>query len=202
MNIEASSQIPTDALFTGEFDDLILSFYRITNNSELTIPQITPLMETLKRSNIISALMRDPDNETAKYCFKKYIDSNDRLPSDFVCRFLTLITLKFNLTPRSFNFTNQSYVAKIITENVRPPKRLTNMTAQSRIVQLINDVKNVQVHQVKNLTIPQTVRPQLNNDDFDKIVNAMGDLHQVIIEGYRSNGYDPDPYISTHAPYP
>lgn len=187
-----------DALYTQEFENYIRDFYRLTSN-ETNIPALAQIITFLETSDMLSILMKDPRNEHAKVCVRAFIQSRAYLPQDFLARFLAVVNLKIILTPNGIGFVNQSYNAKVIATNIRPPIKITNLTLKNRQNMLREDaLKSQTLITPRHRIPPQTLRLKFNDSLLPKCINSIVDLSQIIKEGNNANGVECDDYIKTN----
>lgn len=190
--------IRSDAMYSQEFGQYIRDFSRIVN-SETTIPNLLTVMEYLGHSGILNVLMKDPRNEQAKSCVRGFLHDQPHLPQDFLAKFLSIVSLKINLTPNGLGFINQSYNAKVIATNIRPPRKLTNLTLNNRQAQLREEIKHAKMLiSSRPLAPPQTIKLKFSDSLIPKLINSIADLSHVIREGNNSNGFECDNYIKTN----
>lgn len=193
-----SSSSNNDLLYTPQFENYISDFNRVCSGGETTIQALSPIIELLRQSEILDVLMKDPSHQEAKSCLQSYISSRQNLPQEFVAKFFSIVNLKINLTPNRLGFFNQSYNAKVVATNIRPPTKITNLTIKTRQDQLRQDMKNPIIYNHANKIPPQVLKLKYSEDLLPKCINSMADLHQTIKEGNRSNGYEIDDYIKTN----
>lgn len=191
-----------DPLYEPRFEQFIRDFYIATNN-EIPLPDLARLLHVLNESTILQLLLKDPSHEQAKACLKSMIASKPSLPQEFVTRFLTIANMKVHLVAKSTSFLNQSYNAKIIVNNVKPPTLITNLTVAARQQQLRNErQQRTDVFKPMGSLPPQTVKFQFDESLLQRCINSMVELYQTIEEGNRANGYQIDEYIRKNVRYP
>lgn len=194
------SDLSNDALSTPEFESLIQEFFRISSR-KFNISMISPVVEAMKASKILEYIMIDPTHTAAVSCLKRYIQSRPYLPQEFVGRFLAVFTSEINVMPNYMRIANQSYVAKIVTGNVKPPSVVTNFTVKSMKNQLRAEIPNATIHVQSKVNVPTELKLQLNQNVINTFVNSMSDLCKTIVEGNRMHGRNVDPYIRTQIRY-
>ncbi|AYP97963.1 GrBNV gp75-like protein-like protein [Mauternbach virus] len=185
-----------DLLYTATFEAYIVDFCRVVS-TDTNIAALSPIIELLKGSIILTYLMKDPSDNSAKACVRNVIVSKPHLPHDFLYKFLAIATMKISLTPSNIGFAHQSYNAKIIVNNLQPTSRITNLTTNSRQEQLRAEYKNAITYVKQTRMPPQALRLKFSEDLLPRCINAIGDLNQVIIEGNRSNGRQVDEFVRT-----
>jgi hypothetical protein len=194
------SDLSNDALSNPEFESLIQEFFRITSRS-FNISMISPLVEAMKASKILEYIMIDSTHTAATSCLRRYIQSRPHLPQDFVGRFLAVFTSEINVMPNYMQIANQSYVAKVITKNVKPPTKVTNLMVRSMKSQLRSEIPKATIHVQSSTNVPTELKLQLNHNVMSTFVNSMSDLCKTIVEGNRTQGMGVDPYIQTQIRY-
>lgn len=146
--------------------------------------------------------MKDPTNEMAKACLKALVASSHTIPQEFVSRFLTIVSMKVNIVPQNVTFINQSYNAKIIINNVKPLEKITRLTKEAKVRQLMHERhNNLEVYKPLNVQPTQTVKFQFDEKLAPRLMNSMVELFQTIEEGNRANGYQSDEYVSKIVKY-
>lgn len=184
-------------LYKPGMDRVMINFYRAVSR-ETSIPELAPLLEQMQPYDLLALLMKDPTNEEAKTCLRGYISHNPNIPHEFLAKFLAIINLKINLAPNSTGFINQSYNAKVIANNIRPPTKITNLTLQTRNERLLADLNtNATFTYTPNHT-PQTLRLKFDDELLKRCINTLGDLNRTIHEGNQANDYKIDEYIQTN----
>lgn len=194
------SDLSSDSLSNPEFEPLIQEFFRITNR-KFNISMISPIVEAMKASKILEYIMIDSTHTAAVSCLRRYIQSRPHLPQDFVGRFLAVFTSEINVMPNYMRIANQSYVAKVITSNVKPPTVVTNLTVKSMKNQLRAEIANASIHVRSSTNVPTELKLQLNHNVMSTFVNSMSDLCKTIVEGNRSQGRNVEPYIQMQIRY-
>lgn len=185
-------------LYKRDMDKAMCMFHQAVSR-EISIADISAIIEHMKTFDLLAILIKDPSNENAKSCVREYMSHNPQVPHDFLNKFNSIINLKINLSPNNMGFINQSYNAKVIANNIQPPNRITTLTLESRkqtLDQERNDA-NTFVYTMRNPPAT-TVRFKFDNELLKKCINTMGNLNSIISDGNRSNGYVIDEYIRTN----
>lgn len=197
LNAPSSSDTPDDALYSKEFEDYLLTFNRVISSDNVTIMDIAPIIQVLRTSELISLLMKDPNDNIARSCLRTYLSTKPEIPSDIYGKLLALITTTISLSPRTTSFLQQSFNVKIRVNNVIPTKRITNFSVKTLQEKLrLNLTKNSARYSRGERKIPQTVRLQFNNPlILNACINAIGDLNQAYAEGNRANGREAKDFI-------
>lgn len=187
-----------DALYNIEFENNIREFNRLTNTN-VGIASLSPIIEALKESKILEYLMKDPTHSSALTCLRSFIQQKPYLPQEFVGRFLSVASVRINVLPNHIGVSNQSYVAKVITNNVKPPTAVTNFTINSMKEQLRNDITKTTMHVAASTSIvPTELKIKLDQSIMNTLINSIGDLCKTIQEGNRMQGRESDSYIRNH----
>jgi hypothetical protein len=184
-------------LYKPGTDELMCQFYHIVSR-ETTIQNVSPILEQLRVNEGIDILLKSPNDTMARTCLRNYLQQNPHIPGEFYSKFIALITSKINLSPNQMTYNNQSYNARIILNNLRPPNRITNLTLNARKQQLLRDAANVTTHTYHPAVASPTIRMRFDHDLLKRCINALGDLHQTIQEGNRANDCLVDEYIRTN----
>lgn len=183
-------------LYKPGLDRVMKQFY-IVASRETSIQELSPIIEQMRTYDLLDILMKDPTNDQAKSCIREFISRNQQIPRDFLAKFLSIINLKINLSPNNTGFLSQSYNAKVIANNIRPPNKITVMTLETRKQRLNEEIMtnvNTYVHRNQHVP-PESVRFKFDNELLKKCINTMGDLNRIIHDGNRANGYVIDDYI-------
>lgn len=186
--------LSNDFLYSTEFESVVHAFLTAVRKPT-TIQELTPIIEQMKRSDILSFLMTDPNNDTAKNCLKTFVASKSNIPYNFITQFLILINTKINIAPNGLGFISQSYNAKVVPGNLQPPTKITNLTVESRMAKLRDDCKKQETYTYVDKSTPP-FKLKLHNDLLNKCLNAVGDLHKIIQEGNIANNCEIDEYIA------
>lgn len=189
-----NGNLPADALYSPNFESLIREFYKITN-ANFSVEQISPIVEAMKQSKILEYIMRDPTHVHAISCLRQFLQSRPYLPQEFIGRFLAVISVKINVLPSHMSITNQSFVAKVIANNVKPPVTLTNFSVTSMRDQLRQDIEKSTTHVLSSNTVPSELKIKISPNVMNMFVNSMSDLCKTIDEANRLNGREADSYI-------
>lgn len=186
----------SDALYKGEFESYIREFCRVAN-VETSVVELAPIMELLKTSQILNYLMVDPSNETAKACVREYLANHRNVNQDFLAKFLSIVSIKINITPNTVGYVNQSYTAKLIYNNTRPTSKLTNLSVRTKHDELREDAKRAVEYVKTRRPAPQTIKLKFTNDTLPWCLNAINDLNTTIIEGNRANGREMNNFVKS-----
>lgn len=197
--INVNDSINNDILYTGELDSTIDNFCRITD-SKTTIPQLVDIMKNLSQSQILNVLIQNPTDPQARACVQNEMNRHP-YPRKFLSRFLAIVTAEINVVPNAPYYLNQSYNAKVITTNIKPPTKLTTLTARSRSEELRQDMGNSTIFTASKVAPPQTIRLKFTPEMLPKCINAMADYSTTIEEGNRVNGCEVDGYIKSNIRY-
>lgn len=184
-------------LYKQGIDIAMINFYRAASR-ETSIQELAPIIEQMQTYDLLATLIKDPSNDMAQNCLRDYIAQNREVPHEFLAKFLAIINLKINLAPNSTGFINQSYNAKVIANNIRPPTKITDLTLETRKERLLNDLNNNTTFTYVHRSVPQTIRLKFDNDLLKKCINTLGDLNKTIHEGNLANDYSVDEYIHTN----
>jgi len=186
--------LSNDFLYSTEFESVIQAFLMAVRKPT-TIQELAPIIEQMRRSDILNFLMTDPNNDMAKNCLKTFVASKSNIPHNFITQFLILINTKINIAPSGLGFISQSYNAKVVPGNLQPPTKITNLTVESRMNKLREDCKKQQTYTYVDKSIPP-FKLKLHNNLLNKCLNALGDLHGIIKEGNLANNCEIDEYIA------
>lgn len=187
-----------DVVLYKEGLDLIMRQFCQLVSRETSLPELSATIEQMKTYPLLEMLMKDPTDERTKICIRQYIGSSSRVPHEFLQKFLAIINLKINLAPNNTGFINQSYNAKVIANNIRPPTKITTFTLDARKERFWEDIRTTTTHQYVHRNIPETVRLKFDGELLKKCINTLGDLNRTIQEGNRANDYQIDEYIHTN----
>ncbi|KAG8362539.1 GbNV_gp75-like [Fopius arisanus] len=189
-----------DILETPEYEVYIRAFCSLTN-SDFTLAALAPITESFKESKILEYLMRDSTHTHALTCFKQIIQSRPYLPQEFIGRFLSVYSMKINVMANQIGISNQSFVTKVVVNNIKPPTPLTNFTVNALRDQLREDIKKSTMHVVAVPTVPTEIKLNLNQTTMNYAINSMCDLARTIQEGNRKQGRECDSYIRQQIKY-
>ncbi|ATY70242.1 GrBNV gp75-like protein [Tomelloso virus] len=188
----------SDVLYKDYFENYIIQFCRLCSG-ETTLTALSPIIELLKTSQILQYLMIDPSNESAKACVREYMATHQNVNSDFLAKFLAIVSVKINIAPTSVGYVNNSYTAKVIYNNTLPTTKLTNITIQTRLDQLREDSKTAVEYAKANRMPPQTIKIKMTDNTLPMCLNAIGDLNRTIVEGNRAYGREMNNFVKTVA---
>lgn len=182
-------------LFNEDTLNLINTFCNLCRR-EITLTEITPVMYELLNTPLLRFLANNPTSKEALACMNKAVyDYGTRIPSDFLRKFLTMATVKIHIVPSNY-FTNQSFTARVIVDNIKPAYKLTELKARTMGDRLKEDVKTFHFYD-RSVRIPvQTLKLKMDEELLNSCVNAIADLNDVIVEGNRQNGYDMCSFIN------
>lgn len=187
----------TDALYKGSFENYIIEFCKLCNSGETTISALSNVLEHLKTSQILNYLTIDPSNPEARACVRDYISSHRNINSDFLEKFISIVSVKINIAPSSSGYINSSYSVKVKYNALPPSKKLTNITMHSRRETLRYDSKNKIEYVKSRRPFAQAIKVKMNDALLDMCVNAIADLSKTIVEGNRANGRDMNAIVKT-----
>jgi hypothetical protein len=194
MDFINNSDHTEDALYLPVFEAYVRKFQQITS-TEFHMSQVSPLIETFKRSASLNLLIADPTNEEAKACVQQFLNKRPNISRAFLPRLIAYASAKINIIPGRAGYSTDSLTVKVVTAATEPPAKITNLTANAMRDILREDLKNVQTFVVSHRNVPTEVKLKLDQSILQQIVNSQFFLYKVIQEANRNNGKQIDPYV-------
>jgi len=184
-----------DALYSDEFKDIITNFCKIVSTNAY-VKDISVFIEVFRRSRVLDVLLNDPHHSGAKTCVASFLADNPTLPGIFLSRFLAIANARIHAVPvRMGASMSNSCVVSVVPTSVKPPLRITNLTANAIRDRLREDTRNVRVNQASRRNIASRVRLHFTPQLLNQLINSMIGMHRLIDEGNRQNGYQMSSYV-------
>ena len=183
-------------LWSSGFLQHLIEFQKMTALGSFRFSEISPLIEALKDSALLSYILKDPKSASAISCLRNFVEKSPHLSNDFTSRFVALANLSVSLHASSMSIANQSFVAKVVTNAVSPKTKLTQQSydeIRNRLIDSFATRKSVQSVAVPS--VPTMVKLTLTENTMPIIINSMGHLHRTFVDGARSQNRVVDSYV-------
>lgn len=196
-----SANIHNDEIYN--LSTTIHDFCQITSQPQFRLKQILDHLQAFRASFILSFLMDNPKYPAAQNCLHSYFQNHQELPSVFVNRFLSVISAEIQLSRQPIGLENTTLTANIIVNNVIPRKEISKSTADNRVANLRQELKNnTNVWSTQYNSIrPYQIKINMDDDFIQTLIREESNLNKTILESNRCNGSDADSFITSQIKY-